>query len=440
MPPSYRRCKETAIRLRFAAFAASRGLHFGWFVVAATFLTLLVAAGAVGAPGVLLLPLQREFGWSTAAISSAMALRLMLFGLMGPFAAALINRYGVRQVTLAALSLIGAGFGLSMFMSKIWQLLLLWGVVVGVGTGLTALVLAATVSARWFHTRRGLIVGLLTASSATGQLVFLPALASLATRHGWRSALALVCVLLALAAVVVWMFMVDRPGDLGLRPVGADPHVPLDQTDRRDAESSSIAAAAVNALRDASHYRVFWILFATFFICGASTNGLIQTHFVSFCSDKGLGEVAAASVLAAMGIFDFFGTIASGWLSDRFNSGTLLFWYYGLRGLALVYLPFTDFNFTGLSFFALFYGLDWIATVPPTVNLTVKTFGPEKSNLVFGWVFAAHQLGAATAALSAGLSRTEFSTYVPAFVVAGALCIVAAGLALRIEPALHGRT
>jgi sugar phosphate permease len=430
---------------RLSAALARRGVHYGWVVVAATFLTMLVTAGAVGAPGVLLLPLQREFGWSTAAISSAMAVRLLLFGLMGPFAAAFINRYGVRKVTLTALALIASGLALSLAINRIWQLIALWGVIVGVGTGLTALVLAATVSARWFNSRRGLIVGLLTASSATGQLVFLPLLASVAAHSGWRNALLIICVLLAAAAIVAGLLMRDRPSDLGLEPYGAPiadvtsgiPGIPGGPGAERPpaisaSSSPSVAAAALIALWDAAHTRTFWLLFASFFICGASTNGLIQTHFIPLCSDRGLAEVAAAGLLAIMGAFDFFGTIASGWLSDRYNPSRLLFWYYGLRGLSLLYLPFADFTYTGLSMFALFYGLDWIATVPPTVSITVKSFGRERANLVFGWVFAAHQLGAATAAFGAGLSRTVLATYLPAFFAAGALCLLAAGLALML--------
>ncbi|HTB87411.1 MAG TPA: MFS transporter [Steroidobacteraceae bacterium] len=421
---------------RLASALAHRGIHYGWLVVATTFLTMLVTAGAVGAPGVLLLPLQREFGWSTAAISSALAIRLLLFGLMGPFAAAFINRYGVRKVALTALGLICAGLGLSMLMSRLWELILLWGVVVGLGTGLTALVLAATIAARWFNTRRGLIVGLLTASSATGQLIFLPLLATVASRAGWRSALAIVCVLLGAAALLVWLFMRDRPADLGLLPYGkADPSEANLPAPTRSA--GPIVGATLHSFGEAARTRTFWILFATFFICGASTNGLIQTHFIPFCSDQGLSEITAASVLATMGVFDFVGTIASGWLSDRFNPSRLLFWYYGLRGLSLIYLPFADFNYAGLSLFALFYGLDWIATVPPTVAITLRQFGREKGNLVFGWVFAAHQLGAATAALGAGLFRTELATYLPAFLIAGSLCILAAGLTLRLDAPLR---
>jgi predicted MFS family arabinose efflux permease len=267
--------------------------------------------------------------------------------------------------------------------------------------------------------------------------VFLPLLAWVATRAGWRSALLIICALLAAAALLVRCFMRDHPADLGLQPFGAAPStVPVAPAGpaASPAEPASIGGAALSALREASRNSTFWILFGTFFICGASTNGLIQTHFIPLCSDMGLPEVAAASVLATMGVFDFIGTVASGWLSDRYNPARLLFWYYGLRGLSLIYLPFAAFSFSGLSLFALFYGLDWIATVPPTVNLTVKTFGRDKANLVFGWIFAAHQLGAASAALGAGISRTVLQSYLPAFFVSGALCIIAAGLTLRLGP------
>jgi MFS family permease len=314
-------------------------------------------------------------------------------------------------------------------MTKLWQLMLLWGVVIGIGTGMTALVLGATVAARWFTARRGLVVGILTASVATGQLVFLPLLASLTERMGWRVAVGLMCGVLALAALAVSMVMRDRPSDLGLRPFGDAGTEPLSAPPPNKAP---IMAAALGALRDAAKTRVFWILSATFFICGASTNGLVQVHLIPMCLDFGIPQVQAASLLAAMGMFDFVGTIGSGWLSDRYDNRYLLFWYYGLRGLSLLLLPFTNFSFYGLSLFAMIYGLDWIATVPPTVRLTAQKFGPERANLVFGWIFAAHQLGAATAAFGAGLSRTMLATYLPAFFLAGALCIVAAVITLAI--------
>ncbi len=414
---------------KLAAALARRNIHYGWIVVAVTFLTMLVTAGAMGAPGVLIVPLEREFGWDNAQISSALALRLLLFGLFGPFAAAFMNRFGLRRVMICAATLIVAGLIASLAMTRVWQLVLLWGVVVGVGTGLTAIVLAATVAARWFTARRGLVVGLLSASSATGQLVFLPLIAELTGRFGWRVALIFVCSFLVLVALLALALMRDRPSDLNLPPYGETAVTPPPPA---GVGLVSLLASPLTVLRDAARVPLFWVLFATFFICGCSTNGLIQTHFITLCGDYGLAAVTAASVLAMMGAFDFIGTIGSGWLSDRFDNRWLLFWYYGLRGLSLLYLPFTDFTFYGLSLFAVFYGLDWIATVPPTVKLTADRFGRERAGMVFGWVFAGHQLGAATAAFGAGFSRTEYASYLPAFFVAGALCMLAAALVLTI--------
>ena len=414
---------------RVSAVLARRNVHYAWVMVGVTFFAALVSAGTVGAPGVFIVPLQQEFGWTTAEISSALSIRFILFGLMAPFAAALLNRYGLRNVTLAAQLIVISGLLASLAMSHVWQLMLLWGVVIGIGTGMTALVLGATIAARWFSARRGLVVGILTASVATGQLVFLPLLASITERLGWRVALAMVCVILAMAALGVLLLMRDRPSDLGLRPFGDEGTEPVLAPPPNKAP---IVAAALGTLRDCSKSAVFWALFATFFICGASTNGLVQVHLIPMCLDFGIPQVQAASLLAAMGVFDFFGTIVSGWLSDRYDNRWLLFWYYGLRGLSLLLLPFTDFSFYGLSLFAMFYGLDWIATVPPTVRLTAQRFGPERANLVFGWIFAGHQLGAGTAAFGAGLSRTVLATYLPAFFAAGALCVVAALIILMI--------
>jgi predicted MFS family arabinose efflux permease len=262
--------------------------------------------------------------------------------------------------------------------------------------------------------------------------VFLPLLASLTDRFGWRPALFFICVMLTISALAVALLMRDRPSDLGLRPFGDEGREPLPAP---AANNAPITAVALGTLRDASKSGVFWILFATFFICGASTNGLVQVHLIPMCLDFGIPQVQAASLLAAMGIFDFFGTILSGWLSDRYD---------GLRGLSLVLLPFSNFSFYGLSLFAMFYGLDWIATVPPTVRLTAKQFGPERANLVFGWIFAGHQLGAGTAAFGAGLSRTVYASYLPAFFIAGALCVFAALIALAIsrqaKPAMASAT
>ncbi len=413
-----------------ASTLARRNIHYGWVMVGVTFLAALISAGTVGAPGVFIVPLQREFGWTTAEISSALSIRFILFGLMAPFAAALLNRYGLRNVTFAAQLIVVSALVASLGMTQVWQLMLLWGVVIGIGTGMTALVLGATIATRWFVARRGLVVGIMTASVATGQLLFLPLLASLTERVGWRTALALVCVVLGISAFAVLMLMRDRPSDLGLRPFGDTGTEPMPAP---PANTAPIVNAALGTLRDVSKSPVFWALFATFFICGASTNGLVQVHLIPMCLDFGIPQVQAASLLAAMGVFDFFGTIVSGWLSDRYDNRWLLFWYYGLRGLSLVFLPFSDFTFYGLSLFAMFYGLDWIATVPPTVRLTAQRFGAERANLVFGWIFAGHQLGAGMAAFGAGLSRTVLQSYLPAFFIAGALCVIAALLAITIS-------
>src|SRR6266404_9289650 len=413
-----------------AATLARRNVHYGWVVVGVTFLTLLVTAAAMGMPGVLIVPLEKEFGWDNAQISSALAIRIMLFGLFGPFAAAFMNRFGVRRVIMFAMALIAGGLLASLAMTQVWQLILLWGIVVGVGTGLTAMVLAATVATRWFNHRRGVVIGMLAASNATGQLVFLPLIAELTTRLGWRAAIIFVAGMLAFVALVASLLMHDRPSDLNLPLYGETKITP------RPTEGVglvSLLMAPVNVLKDAARAPIFWVLFGTFFVCGFSTNGLIQTHFVTLCHDYGLAAVTAASVLAMMGLFDFFGTIGSGWLSDRFDNRWLLFWYYGLRGLSLVYLPFSSFTIFGLSLFAVFYGLDWLATVPPTLRLIIQRFGRARANVVFGWVFAGHQLGAALAAYGAGLTRTVLGTYLPAFFSSGVLCLIAALLIITVR-------
>jgi sugar phosphate permease len=410
------------------------GVHYGWVIVAVTLSVSVTTAGAIGVPGALILPLTKEYGWDIGQISSALALRLVLFGLMAPFAAALIERYGIRNIVLAAVAMIITGLLIALGMRHVWQLVLSWGIIIGLGTGLTALVLGAIVSTRWFAERRGLVLGILTAANATGQLIFLPLAAALVERVGWRWALAPSVVGLVIAAILVVLFMADRPSDVGLLPYGAKKDGAPPATAPHSNFGEAIARA-FTVLGQASKTPVFWILFATFFICGLSTNGLVQTHFIPLCVDFGMPQVEAASVLAMMGAFDFVGTIASGYLSDRVDNRWLLFWYYGLRGLSLLALPHSTFTIYGMSVFAAFYGLDWIATVPPTVRLAAKNFGPERAGIVFGWVFTAHQLGAAIAAFGAGLTRTELLTYVPAFYAAGGACIIASALVLLIRKA-----
>jgi MFS family permease len=406
-----------------------RGVHYAWVVIATLFFSTLVMSGAVGLPGAFIKPLSQEFGWDAAQISSALAIRFALFGLMAPFSAALIEKYGVRVVVLSAQLLVLVGFMAVLFVQNIWQLAVSWGFLVGVGTGLTALVLGAIMTTRWFVERRGLVLGVLAAAMATGQLIFLPFVTWLIDVYGWRIATAPAGIAIMIAMALSFLLLAEKPADVGLKAYGATGAEPV----AAPAPAGNAFARAFVILAEAARAPAFWLLAFSFFVCGLSTNGLIQTHFISFCVDNGMLAVAAASTLAMMGLFDIAGTIGSGWLSDRYDVRKLLFWYYGLRGLSLLWLPSSTFTIYGLSIFAVFYGLDWIATVPPTVKLTGRAFGPEKAGLVFGWVFASHQLGAAVAAVLGGVSKTWLLTYSPSFYLAGAACLLAAGASLLVD-------
>jgi predicted MFS family arabinose efflux permease len=409
-----------------------RRLHRAWLVAAVAFVATIGAAGFRATPGVFIDPLHAEFGWSTGVISAAVSVNLLLFGLTAPFAAALMERFGMRRVVSCALLLVAAGSGLTIFMTASWQLMLCWGVLVGLGTGSMALVFVATVTGRWFVKHRGVVTGVLTAGGATGQLLFLPVLAKLVAAHGWRSA-AITVALCALAVVpLVLLFLRDHPSDVGLTAYGAGP-------DDTPAPRSTTGAArrALTVLRSASRERTFWFLVGGFAICGASTNGLIGTHFIPAAHDHGLPETTAASLLALVGVFDIAGTIASGWLTDRYDARVLLGGYYLLRGLSLLVLPalFAQSIHPSMLVFVIFYGLDWVSTVPPTIALCRQRFG-DAGAVVFGWVFAAHQLGAAAAATGAGFIRDSEGSYSMAFYLAGGLCLLAALLSLWVPSAL----
>jgi sugar phosphate permease len=403
-------------------------IHYGWVVVAVTFVVLLVAAGVRGAPGVLIVPLEHEFGWSRAEISLPISIGLLAYGIVGPFSAAFIDRFGMKSVVLTALACLLVGFVPTPFITQSWQLLPLWGIFAGVGTGIAAMILAAIVSNRWFVQRRGLVMGLLTGSAAAGSLVFLPTLASVAVNVGWRWSVAICCVAVLVAIPLVILFLRDKPSDLGLKPYGAPDGFEAPPVSRANPFATTFAA-----LGEGMRSRDFWLLGGSFFVCGASTLGLIGTHFIPACVDHGIPEATAAGVLAFMGIFNFIGTTASGWLSDRVDSRYLLFWYYALRGVSLLFLPYAfGLSFWGLSLFGVFYGLDWIATVPPTVRLSANAFGPQRAAVMYGWVMVCHQVGAAAAAYGAGLIHNLYGDYWGAFVAAGALCFVASLLVLQI--------
>ncbi|WP_245789728.1 MFS transporter [Streptosporangium canum] len=410
-----------------------RGLHRAWIVAGVAFVAILGAAGFRATPGVLITPLQEEFGWSRGTISLAVSVNLMLYGLTAPFAAALMNRFGMRRVVSGALLLVAAGSGLTILMNAPWQLVLCWGVLVGLGTGSMALVFAATLTERWFVRHRGLVTGILTAGGATGQLIFLPVLAHLAVAQGWRTAAVTVTAAALVVVPLVWFLLRDRPEEVGTTALGAEPGTVTAAPPAGAGGAGRAAAHALGVLRSAARTRPFWLLAGGFAICGMSTNGLVGTHFIPAAHDHGMAEPTAAGLLALVGIFDVAGTIASGWLSDKVDSRVLLGAYYGLRGLSLMMLP-SLFGATAepsMLVFIIFYGLDWVATVPPTVALCRQIYGSEGA-VVFGWVFASHQVGAAVAAVGAGLTRDHFGAYDLAWYAAGFLCLIAALMSVVI--------
>ncbi|MEU0657520.1 MFS transporter [Streptomyces lavendulocolor] len=403
-------------------------VHRAWSVAAVTFVTIIGAAAFVSLPGLLIEPLHGEFGWSRGTIGFAVSVNLALYGLTAPFAAALMDRFGIRRVVALALTVVATGSLLTVWMTAAWQLVLYWGVLVGLGGGSMALAFAATVTNRWFTARRGLVTGILTAAGASGQLVFLPLLSWLVTHHGWRPA-AVTVALSALAVVpLVWLLLRDHPADVGLRPYGADDFVP------KPAPVPGAARRTLSVLASAARTGPFWLLAGTFAICGASTNGLVKTHFVPAAHDHGMPMTAAASLLAVIGVFDVVGTIASGWFTDRFEARRLLAVYYALRGISLLFLPIllAPSVHPPMVFFIVFYGLDWVATVPPTMALCREHYG-EDSAIVFGWVLASHQIGAAVVAFAGGWARDVFGSYDVVWYASGALCAAAALMALVIR-------
>ena len=409
-------------------------LHYAWIIAAVTFVVVLLTAGVRSVPGVLIVPLEEEFHWSRATISFAIGINLLLYGLVGPFAAALMDRFGVRWTITLSLAATAIGVALSPAMYEPWQLVLLWGVVVGVGCGFIGPYLAALIAARWFHQRLGLVIGILTAASAAGQLVFLPSMAALVTYAGWRVMSLSLAASVVIFVPLVALLMRERPEDLALAPYGGV------RTARAPAPAGNPIAVTFRALADGARSRDFWLIAGSYFICGASTNGLIGTHLIPACVDHGLGEVVGASLLAATGVFAFVGGTLSGWLSDRCDNRFLLFWYYGLRGLSLMYLPFAfDMSFYGLSLFSVFYGLDWIASVPPTIRLLGRVMGAERLGIMVAWITAIHMVGGALAAYLGGVLRITFGGYLEAFILSGLMCIGAALMVLLIGAGRRGR-
>lgn len=416
-----------------------RRIHIAWLVAIVTFLVLLASAAFRSSVGVMFVPFEEEFGWSRSAISLAVSVNLVLYGVTAPFAAAFMERFGIRQVAAGALLLIGLGTGLTLVMTESWQLVIFWGLFVGLGTGATALVFGSLVANRWFVKRRGLVMGIFGAAWATGQLLFLPIISQTIEVFGWRYASVTVAALAVLLIPFVWLVLADRPSDVGLRPYGAesDPD-PQETTDRNSTHSGWAAArTAIDGLAAGMRTRAFWLLAGTFFICGWTTNGIVSTHFIPSAHDHGMGATMAAGLLAIVGIFDLIGTIGSGWLTDRFDPRVLLGIYYGLRAMALMGLPVLlgpgiD---PPIVVIMILFGLDWVATVPPTAILCSRIYGPERGPIVFGWVFASHMIGAAVAAALSGAIRDAAGDYASAWYLAGALAVLAAVAAFLIPKA-----
>ncbi len=416
------------ITTRIAGLFSGR-LHYAWVVLVVVFVGMLAGVGVRAAPGVMIVPLERAFGWDKATIAGAISLNIILLGVLGPFLTGLMQIIGLKRTMLGCLAILMLGTGLSLFMTSPWQLFLTWGLLVGIGSGAGAVGIAGAVANRWFAQRTGLAMGLLTSANAAGQLIFLPLLAMMAERYGWQGVS--VGVTLAIAAVlpIVWIMLPESPAQIGLPAYGA--------TEIRAPEGAAGGnpiTVAFGSLARASRSMDFWLLCITFAICGFSTNGLINTHMIAYCADFGISEVNGAWILAVIGVFSLIGSAASGWLCDRYNPRVLLFWYYGLRGLSLVIIPFTSFDPISLGIFAVFYGLDWVATGPATFALTNEVFGRRDTPVILSWIFAAHQVGGALAAVGAGVMRDTSGSYFLAFVISGITCLAASLLVLRVTP------
>ena len=407
----------------------TKKVHPAWTAIAVTFFTLVTVAGYRSAPSVLIIPLQQAFRWNREQISLAISVNVLLFGLTAPFAAALMERFTIRKVVMSALAVVGSGALGTIWMTSPWHLIALWGVVVGIGTGAMALVFAASVANRWFIEKRGMVLGGLTAAGATGQLVFLPGLSYLAVHHGWKSVSITVATGAFIMIPLIFIFLKEKPSAAGVAPYGA----PADWVEPPQIKRSA-GKLAIETLRDSMKVRDFWILTGSFLVCGLSTNGLIGTHFIPTCGDHGMPQITAASLLALIGVFDVIGTLFSGWLTDRVDPRKLLFFYYLLRGLSLFLLPHILFASPHPStlVFIIFYGLDWVATVPPTVLLCRTILGPERGTVVYGWVFASHQIGGAIAAYGAAVIHTKFGDYSWAFYISGLLCVLTSYFVLQI--------
>ena len=416
------------IHVRLAKVCSSR-VHYAWITLAVVFTAMLAGVGVRAAPGVMIVPLQHAFGWDVSTISGAVSLNIILLGATGPFLTGLMQVIGLKRTMIGCLTILMAGTALSTFMNQPWQLFLTWGLMVGIGSGAGAVGFAGAVANRWFIQRAGMAMGLLTSANAAGQLIFLPILALLVQHFGWQGVSVAMTVVIACVIPVVMLLLPESPAAIGLPAFGGSSVVPIPAF-----QGGNPFTVAFNALGRASKSMDFWLLCLTFGICGLSTNGLINTHLIAYCADYGISQVNGASILAVIGVFSLIGSTASGWLCDRYSPRVLLFWYYGLRGLSLVIMPFSNFDPLSLSVFSVFYGLDWVATGPATFALTNEVFGRRDAPIIVSWIFAAHQVGGAMAAFGGGAIRSFSGSYLMAFIASGIACLMASLLVLRVTP------
>ncbi|MBU8878201.1 MFS transporter [Bacillus sp. FJAT-29790] len=406
-------------------------IHYSWFILAITFFSIIAAGIVMSSSGVFIDPFEKEFGWDRSVIALGFGISMFLFGISGPFMAALLNVIGLKKMMVVSMATLLTGIMLTFIMNQSWQMIIIWGFIIGLGSSLFLTVLSPYVANHWFEKRRGLAVGILMAATATGQLILLPILAAIIENYSWRPAIGLIMILCIIMLIIILLFMKNTPKDVGILPYGLEEEI---QDSYKEQKENPIIIA-FKGLLEAVKVKEFWLLSGSFFICGLSTSGLIGTHFVSFCISFGIPLVTAASFLSFMGIFNLVGTTLSGWLSDRFDNRWLLFWYYGLRGASLVLLPYAlmEGSTTMLMIFTVFYGLDWIATVPPTISISRQIFGTKKSGIIYGWIFASHQAGAAVAAFGGGLIYKFFNTYTLAFFWAGVFCLLASLFVILIK-------
>lgn len=406
-------------------------VHYSWFILTIAFFSIIVAGIVMASSGVFLTPFESEFGWYRPTISLAFGICMFFYGVSGPFMAALLEVLGLKKMMLASMATLLFGLLLTYLMNQSWQLIIIWGIIIGLGSGLFLTVLSPYVANHWFKEKRGLATGILTASTAMGQLILLPVLAMIIEAYSWRWAIALIINLGIIMFIIIFLFMKNSPKDIGILPYGQ-----LEELeDNNEKQKGNPITLAFKGLFDAVKAKEFWLLAGSFFICGLSTSGLIGTHFISYCISFGIPFVTAASLLSFMGVFNLVGTTISGWLSDRFDNRWLLFWYYMFRGGSLVFLPFAlmEGNVTWIVVFTVFYGLDWVATVPPTINLSRQFFGLHKSAIIYGWIYASHQAGAAVAAFGGGIVYQYFNTYTWAFFMAGVFCSLASLFVIVIK-------